>query len=106
MSSAAGAAGGAAGATAAVEASRQAGVRRKAEGDKMSIWVVNQEKDKLILAIGFRAKRSRLQAQSLGTGSWETIGRFADDTECERVLRDITMRIADKSVRKVEIPAQ
>jgi hypothetical protein len=106
MSSAAGAAAGAAGASAAAEASRQAGVRRKLEGDEMSIWVVNQEKDKLILAIGFRAKRSRLQAQNLGSGSWETVGKFADDSACERVLRDITMRVAEKDVRRVEIPAR
>ncbi len=70
----------------------------------MSIWVVNQEKDKLILAIGFRAKRSRLQAQCLGTGGWETVGRFADDGACERVFREITMRVGEKDVRKVEIP--
>ncbi len=72
----------------------------------MSIWVVNQEKNKLILAIGFRTKRSRLQAQCLGSGSWETVGRFSDEGTCERVLRDITMRLADKEVRRIEVPAQ
>ena len=72
----------------------------------MSIWVVNQEKDKVILAIGFRARRSRLQAQCLGSGSWETVGKFTDDNTCERVLREITMRIAEKDVRRVEIPAR
>ncbi len=72
----------------------------------MSIWDVNQEKDKLILAIGFRTRRSRLQAQGLGTGSWETVGRFTDDGACERVLREITMRVAEKDVRRVEIPAR
>lgn len=72
----------------------------------MSIWVVNQEKDKVILAIGFRTRRSRLQAQCLGSGSWETVGKFPDDNTCERVLREITMRVAEKDVRRVEIPTR
>jgi len=104
MSNAAGAAAGAAGASAAAEASRRAGIRRKLEGDEMSIWVVNQQRDKLILAIGFRTKGPRLQAQSLGTGSWETIGRFADAQNSERVLRDITSRLSEKDARRVEVP--
>ena len=70
----------------------------------MSIWVVNQEKDKLMLAIGSRSKGSRLQAQCLGTGSWETVGKFADAQSCARALRDITAKLSDKDARRVEIP--
>lgn len=103
MSSAAGAA--TAGAAAA-EAARVAGIRRKLEGDLMSIWVVNQEKDKLILAIGFRVRGARLQAQNLGSGSWETVGKFVDQQSCRRVLREITTRLSEKDVRRVEVPAQ
>lgn len=72
----------------------------------MSIWVLNQDKDKSILAIGFRTKRTRLQAQSLGSGSWETIGRFADNQVCERVFREISTKLSDRDVRRVEVPAQ
>ncbi len=72
----------------------------------MSIWVVNQNKDKSILVIGFRTKRTRLQAQSLGTGSWETVGRFADEQVCQRVLREIYTKLSDKDIRRIEVPAQ
>ena len=70
----------------------------------MSVWVVNQEKDKLMLAIGFRTKGSRLQAQCLGTGSWETVGKFADDQSCQRVLRDITSKLSDKDTAGSRFP--
>jgi hypothetical protein len=103
MSSAAGAAGASA---AAAEAARVAGIRRKLEGDQMSIWVVNQEKDRMVLAIGFRVKGSRLQAQNLGSGSWETVGRFMDHQSCRRALHDITARLSNKDTRQVEVPAQ
>lgn len=72
----------------------------------MSIWVVNQEKDEMVLAIGFRVKGSRLQAQNLGSGSWETVGKFRDRQSCQRVLHDITARLSDKDTRRVEVPAQ
>ncbi|MFW6368319.1 MAG: hypothetical protein ACOCZ9_01155 [Spirochaetota bacterium] len=107
MSSAAGAAGaGAAAASAGAESARVAALRRRMEGDSMSIWLVNQDRNMTVLAIGLRTKRSRLQAQSLGSGGWETVAKFADNETCDRVFREINAKLGDKDVRKVEIPSE
>jgi hypothetical protein len=58
----------------------------------------------MILSIGFRIKGARLQAQNLGSGSWETVGKFVDQQSCRRVLHDITMKLSDKDARRVEVP--
>lgn len=72
----------------------------------MSIWLVNQERTKTVLVTGLRTKKTRLQAQGLGSGVWDTVGKYADTDTCERVFREINAKLSDKDVRKVEVPNQ
>ncbi len=100
-----GAAAGAAGGAAAAAAAEQQARRRRIEGEHMSVWIVDQDREETILAIGLRVKGAKLQAQQLGSGSWSTVGRFSSSEECKSAFDSLREAMKEKDRRVLEVPA-
>ncbi|MFP4644840.1 MAG: hypothetical protein ACLFM0_10835 [Spirochaetales bacterium] len=100
---AAGAAGGAAGTQAASQVDNRSRLR-KIEGEPMSVWMLTQDEDRIFLAIGIRVKRNKLQAQELGSGQWQTIGKFSDAESCSRVFKSAQKQLNEGSKGPIRVP--
>lgn len=104
MSSAAvGGTAGAMGAQTAIHSTSRARLRRFG-GESMSIWMVNQDGDHMLLAIGIRTKKHKLQAQDLGSGEWQIVGKFSDADTCTRVFQDLQKQVNAGAQTPIRIP--
>ena len=70
----------------------------------MSVWMITQDEDHMLLAIGVRQKKHKLQAQDLGSGEWQTVGKFSNTETCTRVFKDVQKQLAAGSGQPVRIP--
>ena len=102
-SAAAGGTAGTLGAQIALHQSDRARMRRL-EGELMSIWMVTQDEDQMLLTIGIRAKKHKLQAQDLGSGEWQTVGKFSDADACTRVFKELQRQVNEGSKHPIRVP--